>query len=187
MKELPEGQGWITSGKEDEDFTKKEEMKMLLMLTPINEVLQANNEENAPKKIENQMSAIYILRPGSLVVYNPPPPPPPPPFRSGRFKLPEGWEVEEVPRADASRIDKVHGPGADLDTLCVGPYNVRLEECFSSLHKILAKMDEVTNLQTIMDSYVPVMKFKLQGILIDLVYAPIYLRVFPNVSVRTTF
>ncbi|XP_063938124.1 uncharacterized protein LOC108194907 [Daucus carota subsp. sativus] len=168
MKELPEGQGWITSGREDEDFTKKEEMKMLLMLTPINEVLQANNEENAPKKIENQMSTIYILRPGSLVVYNPPPPPPPPPFRSGR-------------------IDKVHGPGADLDTLCVGPYNVRLEECFSSLHKILAKMDEVTNLQTIMDSYVPVMKFKLQGILIDLVYAPIYLRVFPNVSVRTTF
>lgn len=47
-----------------------------------------------------------------LAVYNPPPPPPPPPrsqpaFGSSRFKLPEGWEVEEVPRADASRVDKV--------------------------------------------------------------------------------
>ncbi|WOG82933.1 hypothetical protein DCAR_0102104 [Daucus carota subsp. sativus] len=74
----------------------------------------------------------------------------------------------------------VHGPGADIDTLCVGPYNVRLQEFFSYLHKILAKMDEVTNLQTILDSYVPVLKFKFQGILIDLVYAPIYFRIVPN-------
>lgn len=45
-----------------------------------------------------------------LAVYNPPPPPPPPSqpaFSGSRFKLPEGWEVEEVPRADASRVDKV--------------------------------------------------------------------------------
>lgn len=49
-----------------------------------------------------------------LAVYNPPPPQPPPPppkwqpaFGGSRFKLPEGWEVEEVPRADASRVDKV--------------------------------------------------------------------------------
>lgn len=42
-----------------------------------------------------------------LAVYNPPPPPPQPAFGSSRFKLPEGWEVEEVPRADASRVDKV--------------------------------------------------------------------------------
>ncbi|XP_017246460.1 methyl-CpG-binding domain-containing protein 7 isoform X2 [Daucus carota subsp. sativus] len=45
-----------------------------------------------------------------LAVYNPPPPPPPsqPGFGGSRFKLPEGWEVEEVPRADASRIDKYY-------------------------------------------------------------------------------
>ncbi|XP_074354549.1 methyl-CpG-binding domain-containing protein 7-like [Apium graveolens] len=48
-----------------------------------------------------------------LAVYNPPPPPPPrppsqPAFGSSRFKLPEGWEVEEVPRADASRVDKYY-------------------------------------------------------------------------------
>lgn len=38
-----------------------------------------------------------------LAVYNPPQPP----QSFTRFSLPEGWEVEEVPRADASRVDRV--------------------------------------------------------------------------------
>ncbi|XP_015061064.1 nuclear poly(A) polymerase 4 isoform X4 [Solanum pennellii] len=84
---------------------------------------------------------------------------------------------EEVLR----RLDQVHGPGADLDTLCVGPcYVNREEDFFILLHDILAEMEEVRELQPVPDAHVPVMKFKFQGISIDLLYASITLLVIPE-------
>ncbi|KAJ0007030.1 hypothetical protein Pint_29584 [Pistacia integerrima] len=78
----------------------------------------------------------------------------------------------------------VHGPGADIDTLCVGPsYVNREEDFFFILHNILAEMEEVTELQPVPDAHVPVMKFKFDGISIDLLYASISLLVVPEVSV----
>ncbi|KAE8693638.1 Nuclear poly(A) polymerase 4 [Hibiscus syriacus] len=75
----------------------------------------------------------------------------------------------------------VHGPGADLDTLCVGPsYVNREEDFFIILHDILAEMEEVTELQPVPDAHVPVMKFKFLGISIDLLYASISLLVVPD-------
>ncbi|KAH1056754.1 hypothetical protein J1N35_034819 [Gossypium stocksii] len=75
----------------------------------------------------------------------------------------------------------VHGPGADIDTLCVGPsYVNREEDFFIILHDILAEMEEVTELQPIPDAHVPVVKFKFQGISIDLLYASISLLVVPD-------
>ncbi|PON71368.1 Poly(A) polymerase [Trema orientale] len=75
----------------------------------------------------------------------------------------------------------VHGPGADIDTLCVGPsYVNREEDFFIVLHNILAEMEEVTELQPVPDAHVPVMKFKFQGISIDLLYASISLLVVPE-------
>ncbi|XP_065849728.1 nuclear poly(A) polymerase 4 isoform X2 [Euphorbia lathyris] len=75
----------------------------------------------------------------------------------------------------------VHGPGADIDTLCIGPsYVNREEDFFIILHDILAEMDEVTELQPVPDAHVPVMKFKFQGISIDLLYASISLLVVPE-------
>ncbi|CAK9171236.1 unnamed protein product [Ilex paraguariensis] len=75
----------------------------------------------------------------------------------------------------------VHGPGADIDTLCVGPsYVNREEDFFFILHDILAKMDEITELQPVPDAHVPVMKFKFDGISIDLLYASISLLVVPD-------
>ncbi|XVF89144.1 hypothetical protein PTKIN_Ptkin19aG0106800 [Pterospermum kingtungense] len=75
----------------------------------------------------------------------------------------------------------VHGPGSDIDTLCVGPsYVNREEDFFIILHDMLAEMEEVTELQPVPDAHVPVMKFKFQGISIDLLYASISLLVVPD-------
>ncbi|KAH0989869.1 hypothetical protein GBA52_001352 [Prunus armeniaca] len=75
----------------------------------------------------------------------------------------------------------VHGPGADIDTLCVGPsYVNREEDFFIILHDMLAEMEEVTELQPVPDAHVPVMKFKLRGISIDLLYASVSLLVVPE-------
>ncbi|KAJ8756108.1 hypothetical protein K2173_024655 [Erythroxylum novogranatense] len=75
----------------------------------------------------------------------------------------------------------VHGPGADIDTLCVGPsYVNREEDFFFVLHNILAEMEEITELQPVPDAHVPVMKFKFDGISIDLLYASISLLVVPE-------
>jgi poly(A) polymerase Pap1 len=43
-------------------------------------------------------------------------------------------------------------------------------------------MEEVTELQPVPDAHVPVMKFKFQGISIDLLYASISILVVPEVS-----
>lgn len=43
-------------------------------------------------------------------------------------------------------------------------------------------MEEVTELQPVPEAHVPVMKFKFQGISIDLLYASISLLVVPEVS-----
>lgn len=66
----------------------------------------------------------------------------------------------------------VHGPGADIDTLCVGPrYVTRNDHFFGELHGMLAEMPEIQDLHPVSDAHVPVMKFKYNGISIDLLYA----------------
>ncbi|KAJ1394203.1 polymerase, nucleotidyl transferase domain [Sesbania bispinosa] len=75
----------------------------------------------------------------------------------------------------------VHGPGADIDTLCVGPRHAsRDEDFFGELHKMLSEMPEVTELHPVPDARVPVMRFKLNGVSIDLLYAKLSLWVIPE-------
>ncbi|KAK9666034.1 hypothetical protein RND81_14G155000 [Saponaria officinalis] len=75
----------------------------------------------------------------------------------------------------------VSGPGADIDTLCVGPsYINREEDFFYIFHDMLAQIEDVTELQPIPDAHVPVMKFKFDGICIDLLYASVSLLVVPD-------
>lgn len=75
----------------------------------------------------------------------------------------------------------VHGPGADIDTLCVGPrHATREEDFFGELHKMLSELPEVTELHPVPDAYVPVMNFKFNGVSIDLLYARLSLWVIPE-------
>ncbi|XP_076937278.1 nuclear poly(A) polymerase 4-like [Bidens hawaiensis] len=80
-----------------------------------------------------------------------------------------------------SIIEQVHGPGTSIDTLCVGPsYVNRDEDFFFGLHNMLTEMEEVTELQPVPVAHVPAMKFKFDGISINLFYASISLLVVPR-------
>lgn len=75
----------------------------------------------------------------------------------------------------------VHGPGADIDTLCVGPRHAsRDEDFFGELKRMLSDMPDVTELHPVPEAHVPVMKFKLNGVSIDLLYAKLSLWVIPE-------
>ncbi|KAM7279123.1 hypothetical protein ACFE04_006257 [Oxalis oulophora] len=79
-------------------------------------------------------------------------------------------------------IPDVHGPGADIDTLCVGPrHATREENFFGDLYRMLSEMPEVAELHPVADAHVPVMKFKFNGVSIDLLYARLSLWVIPDV------
>jgi poly(A) polymerase Pap1 len=56
------------------------------------------------------------------------------------------------------------------------------EDFFIELHSILAEREEVTELHPVPDAHVPVMKFKFNGISIDLLYARLSLWAIPDVS-----
>ncbi|CAL4940194.1 unnamed protein product [Urochloa decumbens] len=75
----------------------------------------------------------------------------------------------------------VHGPGADIDTLCVGPrHATRNEYFFRWLHDMLAEMPEVSELHPVPDAHVPVLGFKINGVSIDLLYANLAHAVIPE-------
>ncbi|KAL1568393.1 Nuclear poly(A) polymerase 1 [Salvia divinorum] len=75
----------------------------------------------------------------------------------------------------------VHGPGADIDTLCVGPkYATRNEDFFGELYRMLSDMPEVQELHPVPDAHVPVMRFKFNGVSIDLLYANVSLWIIPE-------
>ncbi|KAJ1294291.1 hypothetical protein BS78_01G134900 [Paspalum vaginatum] len=75
----------------------------------------------------------------------------------------------------------VHGPGADIDTLCVGPrHATRNEYFFGWLHDMLAEMPEVSEVHPVPDAHVPVLGFKINGISIDLLYANLAHAVIPE-------
>ncbi|MCO5614380.1 hypothetical protein L7F22_068660 [Adiantum nelumboides] len=75
----------------------------------------------------------------------------------------------------------VHGPDADIDALCVGPqYASREHDFFVVLHGMLQEMPEVTELNPVPDAHVPLLKFKFQGISVDLVYARLALWLIPE-------
>ncbi|PSR84958.1 Nuclear poly(A) polymerase [Actinidia chinensis var. chinensis] len=75
----------------------------------------------------------------------------------------------------------VHGPGADIDTLCVGPrHATRDEDFFGELYRMLAEMPEVQELLPVPDAHVPVLKFKFNEVSIDLLYANVALWTIPE-------
>ncbi|CAL5350242.1 unnamed protein product [Camellia sinensis] len=75
----------------------------------------------------------------------------------------------------------VHGPGADIDILCVGPrHATRDEDFFGELYNMLAEIPEIQELHPVPDAHVPILKFKFSGVSIDLLYANVALGAIPE-------
>lgn len=75
----------------------------------------------------------------------------------------------------------VHEPGADIDTLLVAPYFCkRKEHFFGTFKEMLMELRDVEKVQSVEDAYTPVMKMKLAGISMDLLFAPIHLSSIPE-------
>ncbi|CAG0912368.1 unnamed protein product [Notodromas monacha] len=65
----------------------------------------------------------------------------------------------------------IHTPGADIDALCVAPRHVERSDFFTSFVEFLRATSGVSDIRPIEDAYVPVLKLKLDGIELDLVFA----------------
>uniref|UniRef100_A0A8C9TZI3 polynucleotide adenylyltransferase n=1 Tax=Scleropages formosus TaxID=113540 RepID=A0A8C9TZI3_SCLFO len=79
----------------------------------------------------------------------------------------------------------VHTKGADIDALCVAPRHVQREDFFQSFFEKLKKHEEIKDLLAVEDAFVPVIKFKFDGIEIDLLFARLALQSIPeNLDLR---
>lgn len=65
----------------------------------------------------------------------------------------------------------VHHPDADIDVLALSPPTCSRNEFFSSLVEMLNTHESVTELHPIPGAFTPVLKFKMEGISIDLLFA----------------
>ena len=73
----------------------------------------------------------------------------------------------------------VHGPGADIDALCVGPRHVTRASFFQHFQQELLKTLGVTEIIAVAEAYVPVLKCNFRGISVDMVYAQLNFHAIP--------
>lgn len=83
----------------------------------------------------------------------------------------------------------VHGSESDIDALCVGPYFATMaDDFFIVLRNMLKTFPEVSEIHCVKDAKVPLMRFKFDGISIDLPYAQLKVLSVPeNVDVLNPF
>ena len=74
----------------------------------------------------------------------------------------------------------VHGPGADIDTLVLMPRHVTRDIFFTSFTAELSKHSRITEMVPVPDAAVPVIKLKVSGLSIDLLFASLDLPSIPN-------
>lgn len=65
----------------------------------------------------------------------------------------------------------VHGPGSDIDTLCVVPKHIQREDFFSIFVDMLRAREEASEVAPVPDAFVPVIKLKFMGVSIDFTFA----------------
>ncbi|XP_021906759.1 nuclear poly(A) polymerase 3 [Carica papaya] len=83
----------------------------------------------------------------------------------------------------------VHGSESDIDALCVGPFFATMaEDFFIVLRNMLKSRPEISEIHCVKDAKVPLMRFKFDGISVDLPYAQLKVLSVPhNVDVLNPF
>ncbi|RDB20208.1 Poly(A) polymerase pla1 [Hypsizygus marmoreus] len=74
----------------------------------------------------------------------------------------------------------VHGPGSDIDTLCVVPKHVSREDFFEVFEPMLREAEGVMEVSGVPEAYVPIIKTKISGIPIDFLMARLALSSIPD-------
>ncbi|KAF8908322.1 Poly(A) polymerase central domain-containing protein [Mucidula mucida] len=74
----------------------------------------------------------------------------------------------------------VHGPGTDIDTLCVVPKHVSREDFFDTFEPMLKEVEGVTEVAGIPEAYVPIVTACISGIPIDFLMARLALSSIPE-------
>mmetsp|Transcript_20401 Transcript_20401/g.30526 ORF Transcript_20401/g.30526 Transcript_20401/m.30526 type:complete len:524 (+) Transcript_20401:48-1619(+) len=74
----------------------------------------------------------------------------------------------------------VHGPGSDIDTLCVVPNHITRHHFFKDLVRLLQEEKDVAELAPVEDAFVPVIKFSFDTVDIDLVLAQLKIAIIPD-------
>jgi|EP01049_Picozoa_sp_SAG25_P006663 poly(A) polymerase len=64
-----------------------------------------------------------------------------------------------------------HAPDDDIDTLCLGPPHASRGEFFEDFVELLRREPSVSELQPILESYVPHIKITCSGVQVDILYA----------------
>ncbi|KAF9478663.1 Poly(A) polymerase [Pholiota conissans] len=79
----------------------------------------------------------------------------------------------------------VHGPGSDIDTLCVVPKHVSREDFFETFEPMLKEMEGATEVSGVPEAFVPIIKCEISGIPIDFLMARLALSSIPdNLSLK---
>ncbi|KAH8834229.1 polymerase [Flagelloscypha sp. PMI_526] len=74
----------------------------------------------------------------------------------------------------------VHGPGSDIDTLCVVPKHVKREDFFEYFEPMLREEDGIEEVSGVPGAYVPLITIKMFGIPLDLTFAQLMLSTIPE-------
>ncbi|WWC57497.1 uncharacterized protein I303_100029 [Kwoniella dejecticola CBS 10117] len=69
----------------------------------------------------------------------------------------------------------VHGPGSDIDTICVCPRHIYREHFFGEFQDMLRAWPAVTEISAVPSAFVPVMKTVISGVEVDLLFARVNL------------
>ncbi|KDR84115.1 hypothetical protein GALMADRAFT_236784 [Galerina marginata CBS 339.88] len=74
----------------------------------------------------------------------------------------------------------VHGPGTDIDTLCVVPKHVSREDFFDVFEPMLKEVEGVTEISGVPEAFVPIIKAEISGIPLDFLMARLALSSVPD-------
>ncbi|CAM9941991.1 unnamed protein product [Phaeothamnion confervicola] len=78
----------------------------------------------------------------------------------------------------------VHTPDADIDILLLGPRHCSRHDFFRSFVGLLSRRADVEELFPVSEAYTPVVKFKMSGVAVDMLFCSLhYARLPPNLAV----